>query len=377
MSRTAFALALVLTVSSAMAQSVISAHSGTVQFTEGQVTLDGAAVQPKFGEFPDVKTNQVLATQDGRSEILLTPGVFLRIGENTSFKMISNQLSNTRLEIQSGEAMIQVGSLLQDNSITVVFHGADVSLAKSGLYRFEGDTDPAKLLVYEGEASVVSPTTDPTVVRKGHELAFSQGKLEAKTFDAKAAADEFYRWNARRDEYVAQANIVAAKTARDSGSGMGFDSTGSGSGYGSGLGTGGGNGQWAYNPWMGMFTYLPSSGTYFSPFGFGYFSPYAVSYMYGPSSPYYGTGGSVAPSSAVTRATTTATTATALNRSGAFNGAMANSTNASPGVGRSGGLGSSSSASSSSAGSSGGIGGHAAGGGGGAASGGAAAGGKH
>src|SRR5580704_17742352 len=125
----ALSLALAFALSgavSAWGQSVISAHSGTIHYTEGQVSLDGNAIQPKFGEFPEVKSGQVLAAQDGRAEILLTPGVFLRMAENSSFKMISNQLTNTRLEVQSRSAMIEVGELLSDNAITVVFHNADI-----------------------------------------------------------------------------------------------------------------------------------------------------------------------------------------------------------------------------------------------------------
>jgi len=328
----AFALVLTLgAVATAWGQSVISAHSGTIHFTEGQVLLDGNAVQPKFGEFPEVKSGQVLSTKDGRAEILLTPGVFLRLGENSSFKMISNQLSNTRLEVQSGDAMVEVGELLPDNAIAVVFHGGDVSIAKRGLYRF--DSDPSRLRVYEGEASIVSASTDPTPVRKGHELIFGDGKVEARTFDTKET-DEFYRWSARRDEYVAAANITSAKAASDNSGGLGY--TGQGSCYGgngmgissnsgaylnngvysnggtfssvamnsglgltpaatttsgTGVGMNSGTGSWAYNPWFGMFTYLPCSGTYMSPFGYGYFSPYAVGYLYGPYSPFaYGNG---------------------------------------------------------------------------------------
>jgi FecR protein len=326
----AFTLALTFgAVGSVWGQSVISAHSGTIHYTEGQVLLDETAVQPKFGEFPEVKSGQVLAAQDGRAEILLTPGVFLRLGENSSFKMISNQLTNTRLEIQTGQAMVEVGELLHDNAITVVFHGADVSIAKAGLYRF--DSEPARMRVYEGEASVVSPSLDPTTVRKGHELAFSDGKLEARTFDAKDT-DEFYRWSARRDEYVAEANISAAKTARDSGySGMGYSAMGMTPGsLGSGVGMGAGMGSWAWNPWFGMFTYLPFSGTYFSPFGYGYFSPYAVGYMYGPYSPYsYGNGYSGVGSSvgigrigAVSSASAAAAPATAVTHAAGFAGGL-------------------------------------------------------
>ncbi len=261
--------------------------------------------------------------------------MFLRLGENSAFKMISNKLSNTRLEIQSGAAMIQVGELLADNSITVSFHGADVSLGKSGLYRFDSDTDPAKLRVYDGEASVVSPSSDPVTVHKGHEITFGAAKLEAKSFDTKAT-DEFYRWNARRDEYIAQANIVAAKTARDSGTGTGFASSG---GYGNGLGMGGGMGSWAFNPWLGMFTYLPMSGTYFSPFGFGYFSPYEVGYLYGPYSPYYfgngypNSGTMIGSNGGITRATSaTPTTATTLNRAAGLNGGLGSARSSSSGI---------------------------------------------
>src|SRR5580698_1848377 len=103
-------LSLVLTVamtSSAWAQSVISAHSGVIHYVEGQVTLDDTAVQPKFAEFPDVKQGQTLAAQDGRAEVLLTPGVFLRLAENSSFRMVSNKLSDTRVEVLSGNAMIE------------------------------------------------------------------------------------------------------------------------------------------------------------------------------------------------------------------------------------------------------------------------------
>src|ERR1700751_1792648 len=113
-SRAPLALTL-LAAASAWGQSVISAHSGVIHLAEGQVTVDGNEVRQKFGEFGDVKTGQTLATQDGPPEVLLTPGVFLRVNENSSFRMISNKLSDPQLEILSGTAMVQVSELLQDN----------------------------------------------------------------------------------------------------------------------------------------------------------------------------------------------------------------------------------------------------------------------
>src|SRR5215469_16892627 len=122
---------------SAWGQNAISARSGMVNHVEGQVLLDGKTVEPKFGEFPQVNNEQTLSTQEGRVEVLLTPGAFLRMAENSSFKMLSNRLSDTAVEVLSGSAMIEVDELLKDNAIAVHFKGATISLVKQGLYRFD------------------------------------------------------------------------------------------------------------------------------------------------------------------------------------------------------------------------------------------------
>lgn len=284
--RIPMAVAAILTTS-AWAQSVISAHSGVVHYQEGQVEVDGQAIHqdPQKGRFADVQPGQTLSATDGRAEILLTPGVFLRVGENSSLRMISNKLADTRVEVLSGSVMAEVGELLQHNAITLVFHGADVFLLKSGLYRI--DSDPARVRVYDGEARVSTPQEAETA-RKGRAISFGQ-QLEVNTFDTKQT-DAFYNWCARRDQYVAEANVYAAKSARDSSTG-----------YGSGFGTGYGNafGSWGYNPWFGMFTYVPNSGTAYSSFGFGYYSPGTVGDLYAVGSPYYyrdGSGGQVSRS---------------------------------------------------------------------------------
>ena len=49
-------------------------------------------------------------------------------------------------------------------------------------------------------------------------------------------------------------------------------------------------GSWAYNPWFGLYTYLPGAGYGYSPFGWGFYSPYTVGYAYTPYM--YGGGGS-------------------------------------------------------------------------------------
>jgi hypothetical protein len=290
---------LLVGASSAWGQQVISAHSGVIHYVEGQVTLEGQAVQPKFAEFPDVKNGQTLAAQDGRAEVLLTPGVILRLGENSSFKMLSNSRSDTRLEVLTGSAIVEVGELLPSNAITIVSSDKHIELLKRGLYRVDAADDGAgKFRVYEGEARVTAG--DQTVTaRKGREVLLG-AVLDMNGFDVKDV-DALMRWASRRSEYLAQANISSARTASSSSyagsgygsgyGGLGYSGLGYGSGYGSGYGLG--SGMWAFNPWYGMFTYVPfGNGMYYSPyFGFPYYSPYTVSYV----TPSRGYGGSAFP----------------------------------------------------------------------------------
>src|SRR5579863_2004073 len=102
-----FALGL-LTLPSTFAQSVISAHSGVVQYVEGRAFIDGQQVDPKIGHFPEIKNNQEFRTEDGRAEILLTPGAFLRMGEDSGIRMLSNGLDDTRVEVTGGAAIVEV-----------------------------------------------------------------------------------------------------------------------------------------------------------------------------------------------------------------------------------------------------------------------------
>ncbi|HVO96580.1 MAG TPA: hypothetical protein VMT15_00860 [Bryobacteraceae bacterium] len=266
LTRLSFALLMVGT-NSVWAQQVISAHSGVIHYVEGQVTLDGKTVAPKFAEFPDVKNGSTLAAEDGRAEVLLTPGVILRIGENSSFKMISNSRSDTVLSILSGAAIVEVGELLPSNAITLVYNDTRVALVKRGLYRLDAD-EAGKFRVYEGEARVTDGS-QTLVARKGRQVQLG-AVLDMSSFDAKDT-DELTRWASRRSEYLAQANVSSARTA--SGSSQSY----LGGIYGSAYGYGG---AWAYNPWFGMFTYLPfGNGMYYSPFfGYPYYSPYNVGY---------------------------------------------------------------------------------------------------
>jgi len=255
---------LISTAVSLQAQSVISARAGMIHFAEGQVFIGEQTVENKFGVFPEVKKTQVLRTAEGRAEVLLTPGVFLRNWENTSIRMLDTSLDNAKLEFLAGSAMVEADDILKDNSVTIVVKDATIHLQKNGLYRV--DSDPMRLRVYQGEASVTA--NGQTLEVKAGKMVTFDGQLAVTRFDAKES-DELARWSRRRGEYIAMANPSSARSLETSGF------------YGN-------QSSWRWNPYFGMYTFIPGSGRYTSPYGYSFWSPYEVYRIYAPRPSYSG-----------------------------------------------------------------------------------------
>src|SRR6185295_11271209 len=100
-------LAVVL-VGSAWGQSAITAKSGLVHHIEGSAVITGDPNNRTAGKFYNVEEGRTLKTEKGRAEILLNPGVFLRLDYNTEFKMISSKLTDTQIQIDRGLALLEV-----------------------------------------------------------------------------------------------------------------------------------------------------------------------------------------------------------------------------------------------------------------------------
>jgi FecR protein len=256
------AVALLLAGIPASGQQVISARSGLVSYVEGQVYMGNQLVDPQFGHFPTLGENAILRTQEGRAEMLLNPGVFLRLSENSSVKMITNRLIDTRLELLQGSAVVEADQIAKDNNVTLVANEAAISMTKAGVYRV--DAEPGSLKVYSGDAQV--QRGDQYVnVTGGKMLNLADEAASVQKFDTKDT-DALDRWSERRGEYAAVANVSAAKSMLDNGGGM--------------LTTG----IWQWNPWYGMMTFIPAAGMLWSPYGYGFWSPVLVTQAlyYGP-----------------------------------------------------------------------------------------------
>ncbi len=275
------------------AQSVISAHSGTLHYFDGSVSIDGQSVQSKVGKFSEIKENSVLRTGQGRAEVLLTPGVFLRVGENTEIKMLDNRLLSTRVEILSGTAMLESDDpevSVKNPAVTLIYKDYEIQPVKNAV--LEIASVHGQLKVFKGQASV-SAGASHIVVKEGKLMPFSAALLTEK-FDEKQA-DDLYLWARDRSAYLSAANMSSARSLASSG----YPLNGLGGGF-MGLGYNSSfSGGWYYNPYLSMYTYMPYGGVAWSPFGYGYFSPYTIYSYYSPGNYYWYGGGSRGSSSGV------------------------------------------------------------------------------
>jgi len=257
MGKYAYLLVLILIAPAVWAQDIVSARSGLVHHVEGDATLGGKPVEFSNSRFPIAGVDQVLAVEKGFVEVLLTPGAFLRLDAGSSFRLLSNQLDDTKLEILSGTALVELDELLKGNRITVQVGAVQTALVKNGLYYF--DAEAGRLKVFEGKAQAAGDGL-PLDVTKGRTVLF-EPVMKAEKFKTKNAKDELFFWSQERATRLALANISASRSIRTSSIRSSY---------------------WAWDPWLGMFTFMPRSGNLGSPFGIYWYNPATVWVVFQP-----------------------------------------------------------------------------------------------
>jgi hypothetical protein len=258
---TGFLLSLILPASALAADTnAESAVPGTINYVEGQVEIGTETLNSQLVGTAQLQTNQSLTTENGKAEILLTPGVFLRVGHDSSVKMISPRFADTEVELQKGHAIIEVTERDPRNKLHIAEGRASTFLSEPGLYDF--NLNQKELRVFEGQA-IVGTGEKPISVKAGREVSVDSGEqLEMQQFNKKVYEDEdLYRWSSLRSGYLAEANIDAAGLYAKKGS-RSWRAVSRG-------------GDWSWDPSFGVFTFVPSDamGISYSTFGWGFYSP--------------------------------------------------------------------------------------------------------
>src|SRR5665811_105379 len=249
------------------------ARPGIINYVEGQAAIGSDTLSVASIGSVELGKDQTLTTQAGKVEILLTPGIFLRVADNSSVKMVSPELANTEVELDKGRALIEVIDIHKENNIRVDQNGATVRLVKNGLYDF--DADHSQIRVFKGEAQVRAGNQEVKLKGRRTVAITTGGPLKGQGFESRQYEDDFYRWSALRSGYLSEASIDAARVYVGPGPGW----------YGPGW-TGLG---WYWDPWFGGYTFLPADGVFWSPFGWRFYSPifvYRSPFFLGPHFPH-------------------------------------------------------------------------------------------
>jgi hypothetical protein len=257
---------------------VISAKAGGINAVTGQAAMHakGESDWQQLMITDDLQAgDRVRTAPDGRVEILLNPGSYLRVGGNSEVELSNNSLANLELRLLRGTAVVEAAGVEQTQMlINISTPHARLAIDRQGLYRLNVVPDDAtELIVRKGRVILGDSHTK---VKGGNKVVFSATAIsvakltdEEKKFEKEVAIE---RWSQERAQTLAKANrrindrmlssAFSAANASDLFFFGGFRRSG----------------LWFYNSRAGCYTFLP--------YGYGSSSPYGVSYpttVYGGS----------------------------------------------------------------------------------------------
>jgi hypothetical protein len=276
-----FSAALVLCCSVlSLAQSsrdkyVISAKAGGINAITGQATVRGKtdSIWQHLMITDDLNVgDRVRTDSDGRVEILLNPGSYLRIGGNSEVEMSNNSLDNLEVQLVKGTAIVEAtGADGLELNINISTPHTKIAIVRHGLYRLSvvpGDT--TELIVRKGRVIL---SDSHTKVTGGNKVVFSQANVSVAKMnkEEKKAEEEIDTWSKERAEAVALANRRTTGRMLASAFSSYPRDPWLNARWARGFGL------WLYNPVAGCYTFIP--------WYFGWRSPYGVAYLTGAYNP--------------------------------------------------------------------------------------------
>ena len=242
---------------------VISAKAGAVNSVNGRVMVARQGQAPQLlSSQDDLSAGDVVTSGMGSQvEVLLNPGSYLRVGENSEFTMVDTSLSNLVVKLNKGSAIIEATAGEEaDLEINVLAENHRLVIIRGGIYRFNVQAGRTELLVRKGR--VVPDNNPKAIIKGGTKVTYDAGgALTAKL--SKSDQDQFDLWSKQRAETLARANEKLSRRMVN--------------GYLSSLSPF----EWAFsasNPW-GLWAYSQNSRAYtFVPYHYGWSSPYGHNY---------------------------------------------------------------------------------------------------
>ena len=241
---------------------IISAKAGRVNYVSGTVTVfrsDHTGGQLLKGD--DIEIGDKVSTAaDGRIEVLLNPGSYVRVGANSTFEFRSTDLEDLKIKLEKGSAMFEVFAA-DDFTVSVYTPTGKAVLIESGVYRIDVNSDgTSTIAVSEGKANV--GLAKP--IKGGRAALIGVASATAVKFD-RGKRDDLAEWSRSRAKGLAS---MTASLQNDNVRHSLLTSF-----NGGGWGVYNSFGLWVFNPFLGSYCFLP--------FGYDWYSPYGHSYRNG------------------------------------------------------------------------------------------------
>ena len=154
---------------------VISAKAGGINAITGQASVHsrGEADWQQLMITDDLDAgDRVRTAYDGRVEILLNPGSYLRVGGNSEVELSNNALDNLEVRLLRGTAIVEAtGMDGLDLNINISTPHTKLAIVRQGLYRLNVvPGDATELIVRKGRVIL---SDSHTKVKGGNKVVFS------------------------------------------------------------------------------------------------------------------------------------------------------------------------------------------------------------
>jgi hypothetical protein len=260
---------------------LISAKAGGINLVSGNVTVERKGDERKLtlAASDDLQTGDSVTTgAGGRIEVLLNPGSYMRVDENSSFELTDASLDQLLVKLVRGSAVVEVtGADDVELSIGINTPQADALIIKGGIYRFNVlPNETTEILVRKGRVLFGKGLANK--IKGGQKIIIGRdGAVEIAKLNKKEQ-DTLDIWSKERAETLARANQRLQRrsllTAFDAFSWGAWNSWGQSAGYGT-------LGLWVYSSAARSYCFLPLNPRAWS-------SPYG--HRYGTGFDYYGNG---------------------------------------------------------------------------------------
>src|SRR5579883_71184 len=198
---TLFLILLVASVPLAAAPA-ISTSPGEINHIEGFALLNGRQLADGSASSELIGDGGLLVTAAGYAEVLLDPGVFLRVGPNAAVRFETIHPNQISMQLERGEVLIDAAAE-PGGRISIQCSSLKIAPSIPGLYELDGNACRAQ--IYAGAAEV-RDATGTDFVHKGEQAGCNTG---VQKFDSNRA-DALYVWSSRVAEYEAAASYGGA-----------------------------------------------------------------------------------------------------------------------------------------------------------------------